>query len=169
VEIAALRERPKVSGPVTTPSGAVLDAIRRGLGDVDTDGRAARVWFRATDRPGGIADHKADGWAVYVEGPDIEFTLWVSARDDDAEIAAHIADSLQDYFGADDDSGSWQPVCPLHGHPASAEVLNNEAVWCCTRSCDEWSARVGDLGTPPRLDAADDPHRGHYELLIRWP
>jgi hypothetical protein len=94
-----------------------------------------------------------------------QFMFWIaaSAGEDAALVAA--ANSMQDSFGEDGDPESWQPVSPIHGHPASGGLVDAVVL---RRSCEEWSARIGDIGHPPRFEPATPQPQGRYVLHVRW-
>jgi hypothetical protein len=131
-------------------------ALRRVRGDLDAGQLARRVQFRSHVAPADADDGRPCEVEIELQ-PAGAVEFLVDLSDEDHVLTARVAEAAQDGFGRDEDSTSWGPVCPVHGHPARAAARGREAVWVCPRGA--WSTSIGGLGPMPIILVEPGPGR----------
>jgi hypothetical protein len=122
----------------TVPSWLIRDVLEPVLADLQGEKPIAiDVTFTPDGGGGWVVVHERD----QQEGAGLEVPSPEASRG--AEIVRW-ADYLQEQFFPET-SAAWgeaRPPCPGHPHPASAEILDDEAWWVCPSD----SSRIGRIG-----------------------
>ena len=88
-----------------------------------------------------------DGEYVRLQVGGERIAVWADLEERGDELVVRLADRLQEDISETRDLwGEPRPQCPGHTHPASAELLDNEAWWVCPRDRRRL-ARIGSLGS----------------------
>ncbi|WP_329457479.1 hypothetical protein [Streptomyces sp. NBC_01497] len=125
------------SGPGAGPGGAFASSLRV----TPDDGRPSGGDV-AGAAPGAAADGDAEGDAegvlvtlAFADGSSA--SVHFEEPLPEAEAVTLLADQLQDAV-LEETGGAPRPVCPGHGHPAVAEVVDQVACWTCPSGGPRW-------------------------------